>query len=67
MSQAPTTEPTDAEAAQLGFGKGGVPWYLLLFYLGFLVFFTWYTLEHQLPAFLEEGPGGQKMAESEAE
>lgn len=50
-------EPNDAEQAQLGYGKGGVPWYLLLLYLSFLVFFTWYTLEFQLPDFLRQGPG----------
>ena len=46
-----------------GYGHGGVPWYLLLGYLAFLVFFTWYVLEHQLPDFLEQGPG---QARSEA-
>lgn len=56
MTDSPPYEPSDAEQAQLGFGKGGVPWYLLLFYLGFLVFFTWYTVEYQLPAYLDEGP-----------
>jgi len=50
-------EKTDAEQKVFGFGTGGVPWYLLLFYLGFLVFFTWYVLEYQLPNFLEQGPG----------
>ena len=51
------TEPTDREPAKPGYGHGGVPWYLLAMYLGFLVFFTWYTLEFQLPDFLEKGPG----------
>ncbi len=49
-------EPSDATAHKFEFGDGGVPWYLLLFYLAFLVFFTWYVLEYQLPDFLEQGP-----------
>jgi len=40
-----------------GYGHGGVPWYLLAFYLAFLVFFTWYVLEYQLPDYLKQGPG----------
>ena len=51
-----THEKSDAEAADLGFGKGGVPWYLLLLYLSFLTFFTWYVLQYQLPDYLEQGP-----------
>ena len=39
---------------------GGVPWYLMLLYIGFLVFFTWYTLEYQLPDYLEKGPDALK-------
>lgn len=66
MTERAAFEPTDADAAELGFGKGGVPWYLLVFYLAFLVFFTWYVLEYQLPAFLEEGPGGAALAGAEA-
>lgn len=62
-----TFEPTDAEPAQLGFGKGGVPWYLLLYYLAFLVFFVWYALEFQLPAYLEDGPGADRIATEAAE
>lgn len=58
----PPTEPTDHEQADPGFGHGGVPWYLLLMYLGFLVFFTWYTLEYQLPDFLDQGPGQAEEA-----
>ncbi len=50
-------EPEDESAFEPGYGHGGVPWYLLLFYLSFLVFFTWYTLEYQLPDFLNQGPG----------
>lgn len=42
--------------ADLGFGKGGVPWPLMLFYLAFLVFFVWYVLEYQLPDYLGQGP-----------
>ena len=48
----------DSKAADLGFGKGGVPWYLLLLYLSFLVFFVWYTLEYQLPDYLEQSETG---------
>lgn len=57
--QAPkeSAERTDAEQKVFGYGTGGVPWYLLLGYLAFLVFFTWYVLEYQLPDFLEQGPG----------
>ena len=36
------------------YGHGGVPWFLLCFYLAFLVFFTWYTLEYQVPDFLAQ-------------
>ena len=54
----PNFEQSDVEQAQLGFGKGGVPWYLMIFYLAFLAFFAWYTLEYQLPDVLEQGPFG---------
>lgn len=40
-----------------GYDEGGVPWFLLLLYVSFLVFFTWYVLEYQLPDFLHQGPG----------
>jgi len=50
-------EATDSEQKVFGFGSGGVPWYLLLFYLAFLTFFVWYTLEFQLPDYLYQGPG----------
>ena len=50
-------EPEDSTPARIGFGHGGVPWYLLALYAAFLVFFTWYVLEFQLPDFLEQGPG----------
>ena len=49
-------EETDAKRHEMGFGEGGVPWYLLAFYLAFLVFFTWYVLEYQLPDFQDQGP-----------
>ncbi len=50
-------EPDDEAAFEPGYGPGGVPWFLLLFYLFFLAFFTWYSLEYQLPDFLDQGPG----------
>jgi len=50
-------EATDAKQKVFGYGVGGVPWYLLLMYLAFLIFFTFYTLEFQLPDFLNQGPG----------
>lgn len=50
------TGTDDTRQARFGFGKGGVPLPLLLFYLSFLVFFVWYTLEYQLPDYLESGP-----------
>lgn len=56
MSAAPF-EPTDSEQARFGYGHGGIPWPLMLLYLGFLVFFTWYVLEYQLPDYLDQGPG----------
>ena len=43
----------DREAFRPGFGTGGVPWYLMILYLSFLVFFTWYVLEFQLADYLE--------------
>ena len=49
-------EPSDATSIEYGFDEGGVPWYLLLFYLSYLVFFTWYVVEYQLPDFLGQGP-----------
>lgn len=51
-----SSEQTDAEQQTFDFGDGGVPWPLLLFYLSFLVFFTWYVLEYQLPEFAKQGP-----------
>ena len=61
---APEGDALQKDAAQLepGFGHGGVPWYLLLLYLGFLTFFTWYTLTYQLPDFLDDGPGQSEEA-----
>ena len=52
----PDGEATDGTQQTFRFGDGGVPWLLLLGYLSFLVFFAWYTLDFQLPAFVEEGP-----------
>lgn len=49
----PAGDELDREAFEPGFGPGGVPLPLLLFYLSFLVFFTWYVLEYQLPDYLE--------------
>lgn len=57
------TEASDADQARLGFGNGGVPWLLMLFYLSFLVFFVWYVFEYQLPDYIEQGPGGGRIAE----
>lgn len=57
MSERDSIElPTDAHPADLGFGKGGVPWPLMVLYLSFLTFFVWYVLEYQLPAFLDQSP-----------
>ena len=56
---------SDSRQVDPGFGKGGVPWLLLVFYLSFLCFFTWYVLEFQLPDFLKQGPG-QKTEEPAA-
>ncbi len=55
--------PSDIKQADLGFGKGGVPWYLMLLYLGFLVFFVWYVLENQLPDFLSQSPLASEASE----
>ena len=60
----PDIEASDNEAFSPGFGKGGVPWYLLVFYVAFLVFFTWYTTEFQLPGLVQDGPA--QNAEGEA-
>lgn len=61
---APGGAPEDKDARQLqpGYGRGGVPMFLLILYLGFLTFFTWYTLTYQLPDFLNQGPGQAKSA-----
>ena len=62
MSQPMTDEKgnvLDSQAADLGFGKGvECPGILLIFYLSFLVFFVWYTLEYQLPDYLEQSETG---------
>ena len=58
-------EATDTQTFEPGYGQGGVPWYLMLLYIGFLVLFTWYVLEYQLPDFLRQGPGRtEESAES---
>ncbi len=57
------TEASDAKQFEPGYGKGGVPWYLLAFYLAFLVFFTWYVLEYQLPDYLESREAAAEAAE----
>ena len=59
------SEQTDATQQTFQFGEGGVPWLLLLGYLSFLVFFAWYTLDFQLPAFVEEGPLSAQEAVAE--
>jgi hypothetical protein len=59
-------EPGEERAVDLGFGKGGIPWYLLALYLCFLVFFVWYALEYQLPDYLEQGPVKPAAQESSA-
>jgi len=56
MSETKTHELADEQQAEFNYGKGGVPWYLLLFYICFLSFFTYYVLEFQLPDFLKQGP-----------
>ena len=55
--------PSDLEQADLGFGRGGVPWPLMMLYLGFLVFFVWYVLEYQLPDFLDQTPVASEASE----
>lgn len=50
-------DPLDAAPFVPSYGHGGVPWYLVALYLAFLVFFTWYVLEYQLPDYLQKGPG----------
>lgn len=70
-AEAPKTsnpEVTDSERHEFGFGEGGVPWFLLLGYLAFLSFFTWYVVTYQLADFEEHGrlTGGPKQ-ESSAE
>lgn len=52
-----TGEDTDAQQKVFQYDNGGVPWYLLLFYLAYLVLLTFYSLEYQLPDFLNQGPG----------
>ena len=66
MSEA-IPEPRDDKQQEFAYGEGGVPWVLLLFYLSFLVFFTWYALEYQLPDFLQKGPGQHAEAPQQQE
>ena len=66
MNEQIKATPVEDEV-QLKYGEGGVPWPLLLFYLSFLVFFTWYSLEFQLPDFLKQGPVTEPGAEVPAE
>jgi hypothetical protein len=56
------SEKLDRDAFKPGYGTGGVPWYLMVGYLSFLVFFTWYVLEHQLPDYLDQGPTPSEQA-----
>lgn len=58
MNATPDFEQSDTGQAELGFGKGGVPWYLMLLYLAFLAFFVWYSLEYQLADYVTETGGG---------
>lgn len=62
MTRALDFEDSDREPFDPGYDKGGVPWFLLLLYLCFLTFFTWYVLEYQLPDFLREGPAAAEGA-----
>ena len=59
-----TSEDTDATQQTFNFGEGGVPWLLLIGYLSFLVFFAWYSLGFQLPAFV--GPDAEQVQEAPA-
>ncbi|MFT5284192.1 MAG: hypothetical protein ACI8TQ_000348 [Planctomycetota bacterium] len=59
MSDLETGELVDHEQAKFNYGKGGVPWYLMVFYLAFCTFFTWYVLEFQLQGFINESPLGE--------
>jgi hypothetical protein len=52
-----TPEETDSRRRTFAYGHGRVPWYLVLLYLSFVVFFLWYALAHQLPDYLLQGPG----------
>lgn len=54
-----TAPELDRKPFRPGFGSGGVPWYLMVLYLAFLVFFTWYVLEYQLPDYLALRAQGQ--------
>ncbi len=54
---AASPEPADSRPAVFGYGPGGVPWYLLLLYIGFLVFFAWYVLDFQVTSYFENPTG----------
>lgn len=58
-----TSEVTDSRRHDFRFGEGGVPWFLLLGYLSFLIFFTWYVLTYQVTDFVKHGSLGPAAAE----
>lgn len=60
LTTPPAAEPeqSDARRQLYSYGEGGVPFVLLLLYLSFLVFFTWYTLAYQVPDYFERSDGG---------
>lgn len=60
-------ERTDSEMHDFEFGSGGVPWWLLLYYLAFLAFFAWYTTEYQLADLERQGPFPMQTAGDGAE
>lgn len=59
-----TNTPDDRLQFHPGYGHGGVPWFLMLLYVGYLTFFTWYHLENLLPNYQKQGP--LNPAQSEA-
>ncbi len=59
-------EVTDSKRHEFGFGEGGVPWFLLLGYLSFLGFFTWYVVTFQLADFAKHSPFGSADSVQEA-
>ncbi len=62
---APDPEQSDARRQTYAYGEGGVPLVLLLLYLSFLVFFTWYTLAYQVPDYFERPEAGAWAASAE--